>query len=146
MVKELLKAKKLLESSAGTLAVVNGEKNYVSHERGIKPLLGLLRNNPELLKGAYIADKVTGRASAWLLVAGNVGMLYTDVLSRHAAKVLEDNGIPFEYGSMTDGIVNRRGDGPCPMESATEGCASPEEAIAAIEKKLEALRAGTGEQ
>lgn len=142
MLKELSKAKKLLEDGSGTLAVVNGERSFISHERGIKPLLGLLRNNPELLKGAYIADKVTGRASAWLLVAGGVRMLYTEVLSRHATKVLEDNGIPFEYGKMTDGIVNRCGDGPCPMESATAGCSSPEQAIAAIEKKLAELAAG----
>lgn len=139
MVKELLNAKKLLESSAGTLAVVNGERNFVSHDRGIKPLLGLLRNDPELLKGAYIADKVTGRASAWLLLAGGVSMLYTEVLSRPAAEVLEENGIPFEFGSMTDGIVNRSGDGSCPMESATALCTSPGQAIAAIEKKLAEL-------
>ena len=139
MKQELLNAKALLESSAGTLAVINvsGERNFVSHERGIRPLLGLLRNDPGLLKGAYIADKVTGRASAWLLVKGGVNMLYTEILSRPAAEVLEENGIAFEFGSMTDGIVNRTGDGPCPMESATAGCTSPEQAIEAIERKLE---------
>ena len=54
------------------------------HERGVKDLHNLLRNEPELLRGAAVADKVVGKGAAALMVAGGVEWVHADVISSGA--------------------------------------------------------------
>lgn len=130
-------AKKLLgEDSSITLAVVNKKKTFVSRERGIKPIFSLYKNDPEFLFGASVADKVTGRASAFVLVAGGVVVLHSGIISEKAFEVLKEANITVTFDKQVDCIINRTGDGICPMEQATKGCYTPSDAINAIEKKL----------
>ena len=43
--------------------------------------------------------------------------------------------------TIAEHIVNRRGDGLCPMEIAASGITDPTEALAAVRKTVAALRA-----
>ena len=54
-------ARKLLENH--TLAIVCGDNIQTYDERGIKKLLSILFDTPNLLCGATIADKVVGKAA-----------------------------------------------------------------------------------
>ena len=45
-----------------------------------------------------------------------------------------------------DAIVNRAGDGPCPIESAVADIDDPQEALVAVRQKLADLRRGTRTQ
>ena len=129
-------AKELLESTNSTLAVINGDKYYMSSKKGVLPLYEAIVSNPEVMKNGYAADKVTGAASAWLMIYGGVKALYTEIISAPALEVLSKGDIEVEYGSLVENIENRTKDGICPMEKATLRCKTPIEAFDAVEKKL----------
>ena len=85
-------------------------------QRGVKDLLTLVTESPETLKGALIADKAVGKAAAACMVVGGVKHVHADVMSEPALALLQHHGVEAEYGTLVDHIINRTGDGWCPME------------------------------
>ncbi|MDE6302390.1 MAG: DUF1893 domain-containing protein, partial [Clostridia bacterium] len=111
-----LKSKGLTEAIAllkdgVTIAIVSGEKYVTSTERGIKFVLGLVESCDDILNGASVADKVVGRAAALLMVKGGVKEVYAEVLSNPAQEVFIKYGVEYEYKTLVQGIINRKGDG-----------------------------------
>jgi predicted transcriptional regulator len=135
---EIEKAKELLKNGT-VLAVINGENQYVSVLRGVKALVSLLINNSELMDGAYIADKVVGKAAAILMVLGKVKEVYAITISKNAVKVFEKYGIKYSYQIITDFIINREGTGVCPMEQAVQAIEELTPAFEAIKNKLKEI-------
>ncbi len=103
-----------------TLVVVapDGTEHHLS-ERGVAPLYTACMNG--WLKGATVVDKVTGLGAAVVMARGGVSRYYTRVISRPALAYLDGKGISGEALSVVDGIINRRGDGPCPLEARLNG-------------------------
>lgn len=122
-----------------TLAVVRDGAVSTFEERGVKSLLFL--HGEDALGGASVADRIVGRAAALLMALGGVREVYAEVLSRGGEEVLKRFDIVYEYGALTDMIINRQGTGQCPMECAVEGIESPEEAYVALKKKAAELAA-----
>lgn len=136
---DLEKAKKLLDSACATCAFAKNDESFFSLERGVAPLLKLLQEEKSLV-GFSAADKVVGKAAAFLYVLLKVERLYAAVISKYALVVLEFYGVPVEYGELVDAIKNRKGDGFCPMETAVLEINEPDEAVAAVLKKQEELK------
>lgn len=141
------RARELLGKS-GSLAVVNGDREYSSSARGIRPLTDLLSSNREMLRGASVADKIVGKAAALLMAAGGVKEVYAGTIGRAAANVFERFGIKFSYGNVTEHIKNRAGNGMCPMEQTVRYVDDPADAEIAIRRtqKVLAARAERGEK
>ena len=131
----LTKARNLLDSGDYTCVLCREDTIHTATERGVKPLLGWLDSGLEV-SGFSAADRVVGRATAYLYCLLGVTAVYARVMSRPAAEVLEKNGIAVEAGQLVDGIINRKGTGPCPFEAAVLSIDTPEEALTAIRKKL----------
>ena len=93
----------------------------IFRERGVADLFRLLREEPQLLRGAFIADKVVGKGAAALMVLGGVEGLFADVVSRPALELLAGAGIAVEYTVVVPGIMNRAGTGTCPVEQLCAG-------------------------
>ena len=129
------RARHLLESGDYTCVLCREDITHTATERGVKPLLNWLDSGLEL-KGFCAADRVVGRATAFLYCLLGVTEVYARVMSRPAAEVLTAHGIAHETDTLTDGIINRRGTGPCPFEAAVLGISNPEEALTAIRTKL----------
>lgn len=132
----LEQAKSLLISSASTIAVVSNGEVFTSHERGVKPLLHLLTEKKGFLKGASVADKVIGKAAALLMALGEIKEVHTLIISEPAIKVFEKYNIACFYDKKVDRIVNRIGDGLCPMETLCLDVDNPAEAFTKIKEKL----------
>lgn len=109
---------------------------YSSFENGIKPVIVPMCQDIAFFKDCVVADKIIGKASAMLLVLSGVKEVYTPVLSKAGKEVFERYGVPCEYDSLADYIVNRRGDGMCPMEMTVKDIDDPMEAFEALKKKL----------
>lgn len=139
MEKDLDRARILLESPGCTCAFCHGDAEYISRERGVKPLLDLLESGRDLRRFSA-ADKVVGRGAAFLYCLLGVHRIHANVLSRPALQVLESAGIRATYTALVDRIRNRTGDGLCPIESATLPCSTPEEALAVIRAALHQMR------
>ncbi|MBO2522307.1 MAG: DUF1893 domain-containing protein [Bacteroidetes bacterium] len=122
-------AKSSLLSSASTIAVVSDGEVFTSQERGVKPLLFLLKEKKGFLKGASVADKVIGKAAALLMVLGEIKEVHTLIISEPAVKVFEKHNIPCFYDKKVTRIVNRTGDGLCPMETLCLDVENPQEAF-----------------
>ena len=136
MTEPLERAKSLLKSTDSTIAVVSVDDVYTSQERGVKPLLHLLTEKKGFLKGASVADKVIGKAAALLMVLGEIKEVHTLIISEPAIKVFEKYNIPCFYDKKVDRIVNRTGDGLCPMETLCLDVDEPVEAFTKIKEKL----------
>ena len=53
--------------------------------------------------------------------------------------VLQENGIAAHWGTLVEGIINRRGTGPCPFEAAVMDIQDSDEALTAIRRKMEQM-------
>ena len=134
--KEIVKA---LEEEGVTFAARQGDKIKVSKESGISPMIRSLLQSPEGLKGAFVADRVIGRAAAFLLVYGEVKGLHAKLISSHAKEVLLRYGLPFEYEEEVPYIKNRRQDGMCPMEQSVLNTENAEKAFEILCEKWKAM-------
>lgn len=119
---------------------VRGEL-HTSNKKGIAPIMEVLQKDPKFLQGAFVADRVIGKAAAMLLVKAGIWELYTDVISEHARMFLEVHNIPITYGKVVPYIINRKGDGMCPMESTVLDMKNVDEAYIALQAKIAELMA-----
>lgn len=106
------------------------------HRKGVVDLFCLLTQQPDMLRDAQFADRVIGRGAALLLVKGGVREVYAHVMSQPALQVLRDARIPASCATLQPHIVNRSGDGICPVEQLTATTNSPQEAYQLIHQFL----------
>ena len=135
MSNELQRAKELLDNNPFTCVLVGKDTVYSSAQRGVKPLLRWL-DEGLCLKQFSAADKVVGKAAAYLYVLLGIRSLYAKVISEQALGVLEDHKIEVSYDTKVEVIRNRTNTGLCPMEQCVIGINTPREALGAIRKKL----------
>lgn len=95
---------------------VKGE-NHIFNHSGVKDLYTLVTTNPKLLHRAYLADKVVGKGAAALMIIGGISGIYTRVISEPALQLFKQTNIRVEYDELVPEIINRKGDGLCPVES-----------------------------
>lgn len=131
----LMEAVRLLENGKYTCVLSDGNVTYTSTERGVQPLADWLSSDTNL-HGFSAADKVVGKAAAFLYILAGVKEVYAPVMSRAAIRVLEQHGIEALYKTQAEVIINRAGTGMCPMEQAVKEIEDPEQAFLAIEQKL----------
>lgn len=65
-----------------------------------------------------------------------VKCIYGEVMSEHARNVLDAAGVEDSYGKLVPYIVNRRGDGMCPMEETVPDTNDAEIAYLLLKDKL----------
>jgi len=112
---------------------------FTDDGRGISPMLRLLGENRDL-RGYAAADIIVGKAAAMLFVKAGIAAVYGEVMSAGGRATLEAHGIPCTFGVLTEKIINRRGDGICPMEQAVAAIDNIDEACRALCEKLHSLR------
>lgn len=144
MTEALKKAKDILLSDNSLTCAACGDDIFTSRERGVKPLLQLYECKKDYSHYSF-ADKVIGKAAAFMYVLLNVKEIYCVTVSELAAKVLDGHGIKLYYENIVPAIKNRRGDGFCPMETAVKNISQPKEAYGAIVKRLAEMHAAGGE-
>ena len=136
---DLERAKEILSQTDSTCVLCRDEIVYTTTQRGVAPLLIWLQSGVDTC-GFSAADKVVGKAAALLYCLLGVRRVHGDVMSDAAVKVLRRNGIEVYWDRLTDGIRNRAGTGPCPMEAATMSIDDPDEALPVILATLARLR------
>ncbi len=111
------KAIDLFETTENTCMIFSGDdtvRTFTDH--GIKPLVLTLMNEPAILAGTTITDRIIGRAAALLCIEGKAAKVYGHVMSEGAKHVLEDAGIEAAYHTLVPEIKNRDQTDTCPME------------------------------
>ena len=139
---DLTHARILLDSGDITCAVCCGDRRFTATERGVRPLLNWLDAGMDF-SGFSAADRVIGRATAYLYVLLGVREVYARVMSQPAAEVLRCHGIRCCADTMVEGIINRAGTGPCPFEAAVMDITDASAALQAIRNKMMQMQKGT---
>lgn len=138
MVADLDNARAVLAAEGCTCVLCRNDIYYKSTRRGVAPLMGWLEEGIDA-RGFSAADKVVGKATAFLYCLLGVAAVHANVISDAAVAVLQQQGIPVSWEQRTPAIQNRTGDGLCPMEVATREITVPADAPAAIRAALARL-------
>ncbi len=137
--RDLSRARTLLQEGGHTCVLCKEDMTYTSDRIGIAPMMEFIDAGYDLC-GFCAADRIVGRAAALLFVLAKIHAVYADVISEGAIKVLATHGIKVSYRVKTPYIINRQGNGPCPMERAVADIEDPEQAKRAIRQTMEQLR------
>lgn len=97
----------------------------------MKPLLQWISEGRSF-EGWSVADKVVGKAPALLYVQLKPAVVYAIAMSEAARDILLANGITCGCEDLVPFIVNRAGDGQCPMDAPITNISDPREAERAI--------------
>ena len=132
------RAKALLVDSNYTVVLCRDEITHTDTRRGVAPLLALL-DRGVCVTGFAAADKVVGKAAAFLYLRLGVTAVHAAVMSKPAYDLLTAHGVAATCDTLVPAIRNRAGDGYCPMEQVSLPLADPLEAEVAIRKRLAEL-------
>lgn len=138
MKKDTLHAKEIYAQGGYSCVLCKDEKIYTSKETGIKPLMDFINDKTDL-KGFCAADKIVGKAAAFLYVLMDVSEVYADVMTAEAARILSRYEISAYCTTPTDKIINRTKTDICPMEKIVQNISSPEEAYRELNGRTVAL-------
>lgn len=138
----LKEARRLIDSGEYSCVVIRGgEIIHKADGRGVSPLLHLCREEPEKLRDSLVIDRVIGKAGAMILQRGGVGAVFGELLSKSADAFLTEYGIPHGCGRCIDVVINREGNGICPIERSVLHTDDPEEGYRAIVETVNKLMA-----
>ena len=125
----------LLEKNYSIVA----SNGYFSYDSGIRPVIDRINEKEDYFKGLEVADKIIGKASAMLLSLSGVKKVHAVVLSQAGKDIFDKYDVEYSFDELTDYIVNRKGDGMCPMEMTVKDIDDLREAYETLKKKTTLL-------
>jgi hypothetical protein len=129
-------AKTILREQGKVLALVKDGHVLGTGERpGVADLLTLASQLGTQAEGAALADRVVGKAAAMVARSMGVSAIYGRLASE-AARQACGQDIPLEYEQIVPLILNRKGDGPCPLEKLVMTIDDPHQAVTALKSFL----------
>jgi hypothetical protein len=135
MTTDLEHAKKILIEGELAFVIVKDKKVITqSTEKGVAPFFFAVDSD---LKGASVADKIVGKAVAFLSVYAGISAVYTPLASQSAVSLLRDREIYIKARKVVPMILNRHKDGQCPIELLVSECRTPHEAYVLLKKEFE---------
>ncbi|MBR6600200.1 MAG: DUF1893 domain-containing protein [Oscillospiraceae bacterium] len=75
-----------------------------------------------------------------LFVKAGVREVFGEVVSKEGLSFLQSENIPCSYKILTENIINRKGDGICPMENEVKNISDTDIAYDLLIKKRNELR------
>lgn len=131
--------KAMLDAGASCVVARDGVVAASEKGRGVGPILKMYDNGR--LAGAFVADKVIGRAAAAVCALGKVRRVHASLMSKDGAAFLKQHCIEASADEFVDQVLNRDKSGRCPLEMSVEGCENPAEMVKRIREKTAELRA-----
>lgn len=119
----------------------NGEC-FTCDGKGISPVMKLIEEGRDL-SGYSVADIIVGKAAAMLFVKAGVIAVHGVVMSQSGKSYLEKRGVICTFDTLAENIINRKGDGICPMEQAVAEIDDCEEGYNALVRRLRELKPQT---
>lgn len=135
---KLTQLKSIQNNGGYTLCAGKSNFLFVSHERGIVPIMKQLERDSCYFSDCIIVDRVIGKAAAMLYHRSNVAYIYARLMSEAASDYLRAHHIAFSYDTLCPFIINRTNTGMCPMEECVKDLNDTETAYVLLkEKRLE---------
>ena len=126
---DLERARIRLKEKDLSLVVVKNEKvTFETESHGIKGFLEAIELLGKELSGFSVADRVVGRAVAFLCVYFQISAVFAVIISMEGVKIMEDNDIFYQFEKCVPNILNQQRNDVCPFEKLALTFATPEEA------------------
>ena len=135
---DLYRARELLLQGHYTCVLCHADSLRTDIRRGVMPLVSFLQEGT--WTGYSAADKVVGKATAFLYVLMDIRAVYAPVMSSAAIRILRDHHIDCCFETEVEAVFNRSRTGLCPMESAVRDIGDPQRALTAITQTLQQMR------
>jgi hypothetical protein len=130
-------AKEILAEEGLSLCIVSNQRvMFRSSSRGITGFLSAIDKLGEQLIGAFVADKIVGKAIALLCLYARFKGVYGSIMSIGARVLLQQKAVYIEWGEEVETVSNDCEKATCPFEELALYINDPEEAY----KKLKALQ------
>lgn len=127
--RDLETARKLLINKNLTLSIVKeGKTLFESRSRGVTGFLKAVQKFEGNLEGSCVADKVVGKAIAFLCIHFKIGAVYAETVSRPAKAMLEKRSIQLEYNNLVQNVLNAERTSLCPIEHMVRNVTDPNDA------------------
>jgi len=120
------------------LIIRDGEVIETSTYRGVKPLLEYYKTNGKSETPLFVVDRIMGKGAIVLAILCGATKVMTPIISEVALEFANLNGLQVIADKTVPYIINREGDGRCPIESAVLEINDLEMGYKAI---IEAIRA-----
>jgi hypothetical protein len=135
-------AKQTYHASALAFVIVkDGGVLRTGTRDGIGELIEAVDALGDAAHGASLADRIVGKAVAMVARTARLRAVYSPLASQAALDALALDHIPLEYDRLVPLILNKRNDGPCPMERLTQPIHDPRQAVAALREFVRAQAA-----
>ena len=129
----------LLEAEQCACVIRNGDTVRLFRRRGVRDLFELLHEEPALLAGAFVADKVVGKGAAALMILGGVRELQAGAISEAALALFAQSAVQVHCPTVVPHIADRAGTGVCPVETLCRDCRTAEECLPRIAAFLDEM-------
>ncbi len=126
-------AKQVLNQDALAFVLVKkGSILKTGTRDGIGELIETIDTLGDRARDASLADKIVGKAVAMVARHAGLDAIYSPLASQAALDALAPAHILLEYDRLVPLILNKRNDGPCPMERLTLPIYEPQQAVDAL--------------
>ena len=133
MKQDTVTAAKLLYERQASFVLCKGKTTVIETEAGLGPLFSVLKKG-ENFSGFCAADKIVGKAAAFLYVRLGVREVYAPIMSDAAIYTLARHGIyPICERSVVD-IMNQDRTNLCPIEKLVEELCDVNQAVSVLEQ------------
>ena len=127
----------VLRNTDASFVYVTEEAVLTSEYKGIRRLLTLVNEQTVLAEG-FVADRIVGKAAALLMVLQGAKNVYAETIDQPALAVFRTHGVNVLFRKLVP-IINRAGDGICPMENAVLAVDDPKEAFTVLSETVKKL-------
>ena len=118
--------KEKIKNGEGSCYILKGDEIVYQGENGSSyRILKLFSENKEVFRNSFFADRLIGKATAAVVIAGGVSKVYAYNMSKKAIAFFQANDICFSYDNEVENIMNDEGTGLCPLEIAVSQIYEP---------------------
>lgn len=130
----------LHQNNLNLVIVKNGNTVFETRSPGISGFLLVIENVGTELVDASAADRIVGRAAAFLCAYAEIASVFAATISAEGLEVLRKREIHCEYKHLVPHILNSTQTAVCPFEELTSGLTDPKEAFLKLKGEVNRLR------
>lgn len=114
---------------------------YTSEYKGVRPMMDYMKVYGPSQEPLTVVDRIMGRGAMILAVLINAKIIKTPIISETALALAEIYGLTVEAEKIVPYIVNREGNGRCPIETSVLGIEDVQEGYEVIKETIVKLMA-----
>lgn len=103
---------------ATCIIMKNDEVIYTSDYKGVRPLLEFYREFGASRGDIKVTDRIMGKGAIVLALLCQAVEVMTPIISEAAFELASQHGLKVHYDKKVPYIINRQGDGRCPIEES----------------------------